>query len=41
MIKVGTKKKRSKEQLDNVREEENELKANKHAFLLEVKKLKD
>ena len=38
-IKVGSKKKRSKAQLNEVRDVESGLKADKQAFLLEVKRL--
>ena len=40
-LKVSGKKKRSKEQIDEVREQELQLKSNKHAFLLEVKQLQN
>ena len=40
-LKVGSKKKRSKEQMNEVREEEVKLKADKQAFLIEMKRLKD
>ena len=41
MVKIGTKKKRTKQQLDQVRNEELELRANRHAFLLNVQQLKE
>ena len=40
MIKVGAKKKRTRKQLNEVKEVEKQLKQDKHAFLLEVKNLK-
>ena len=40
-LKVGSKKKRSKHEMDQVREEEFLLKTDKQAYLLEMKRLKD
>ena len=39
-MKVGSKKKRSKKELDSVRDVETELKKDKHAFLTEDQNLK-
>ena len=38
-LKSSGKKKRSKEQINEVRDIESQLKADKHAFLLEMKRL--
>ncbi len=39
--RLESKKKRSKRELDQVRDVENQLKADRHAFLLEVQRLRE
>ena len=41
LCRVGSKKKRSKQDLDAVRDVETELKQDKQAFLLEMKRMKE
>ena len=40
-LRTGSKKKRSKQEVDEVRDVEAELRADKQAFLLEMKRLQD
>jgi len=41
MLKVGSKRKRTRKQVDDVKDVEKELKSNRQSFLLEVKRLRE
>ena len=41
LARLESKKKRSKRECDQVRDIENEMKQNRHAFLLEVQRLRE